>query len=454
MPEAAPLMQQVARYIRFEELDLATLAKYAEAVELRAPAELADELLAASLESGVIFPVIVTEDGKIIDGYRRIAALLSRYRQLAERRAVRVPALVISKEVKIPPEVLRFVATALQRPVKSVEQCSSEMVDAIVRRVHYSVMEMCPVCRAALLLDAYGECGPGTTGPCVPPGMKRAVHAIAARCVELLERLVLYMPLDAASREVARARDAFASARLRVHPEVERVAGLVERRARSVLEAEAARRAAAAAPVTTRTAVEERREETAEGRVEEGREEARPLPVPPAAESRREEAREEEKREEMPVLAGEVPEEVRGSLLYIERLVTETAREEVERAVERKRRLYSMAKGAGMPDAIARLVVYMFNLDEVEQMVAVYRQMPDSHAFIKMLAERVDSFRSAKSLTVSDETLSMLGEIANTYAYPLPFLVQDIVRAVYTRFSTGEYKTLRELLDAVAGRGA
>jgi len=183
-------------------------------------------------------------------------------------------------------------------------------------------------------------------------------------------------------------------------------------------------------------------------------EEARPLPVPPAAESRREEAREEEKREEMPMLAGEVPEEVRGSLLYIERLVTETAREEVERAVERKRRLYSMAKGAGMPDAIARLVVYMFNLDEVEQMVAVYRQMPDSHAFIKMLAERVDSFRSAKSLTVSDETLSMLGEIANTYAYPLPFLVQDIVRAVYTRFSTGEYKTLRELLDAVAGRGA
>jgi hypothetical protein len=449
MPEEsarAHALQQISRYLRLEELDLATLARYAEAIELRGPAELVDDLLAASLEHGVILPVVVTEDGKIVDGYRRVAALLARYKQPAERRAVRVPALVISREVRVPPEALRFVAVALQRPAKSVEQCSAEMVDALVRRAHYSLVDACPVCKAALLLDAYDECGPQAREPCIPPGMKRAVRAVAARCVELLERVVLYRPPDAASRELARMKSEFAGAGLRVHPDVERLARSVEERARRVLETAAAvRRPAPLVPETP----------------------GPPLPAAPAGvtpraereEAQRETARAEETAEreetgEVPLLEGEVPEDVRGSLLYIERLVTETAREEVERAVERKRRLYTAARTAGMPDSIARLVVYLFNADEVEQVVASFRQMPDRVAFVRMLAERADSFRGAKSLTVTQESLSRLVEMAHTYAYPLPFLVQDVIDAVYARFSAGEYKTLRELLDAVAGRGA
>jgi len=439
--------------LSLEEVDLAALAKYAEAVELRRKEELVDDSLSSALDTGMIFPIIVSEDGKIIDGFRRVSILLQKYKNVVERKQIKIPVLKVCRDLKVPPEVLRFIVNVLAKPPKSVEACRNEAIDALSRKSHYSLMEMCPTCKVALILDSYPEC---PAENCIPPSVKRAVHSLAEKCLDIMALLVQYSPPDVASAEMKKALTEFHGRGLNPPKRLEEIKQNLDAKLRVTLEMYLPPKPRTPDIVETPKPKEPTLKEETPERTEEAIQEAHKRAEEADEESEEEVAkRVEEKAKRAEELVESVEEEpdvaLSSALIYLERLSNETLREEVETAVKKKRRLYQMALSAGIPKSLAQLMVLFFTSDEIEQMVVAYREALDKTEFVKRFVERVDKLRSSKVVTLDLDSFNKLLEMARTFNYPLPFFLGDVVQAIYNRYAKGEYHTLDKFLKDLAG---
>ena len=439
--------------LSLEEVDLAALAKYAEAVELRRKEELVDDSLSSALDTGMIFPIIVSEDGKIIDGFRRVSILLQKYKNVVERKQIKIPVLKVCRDLKVPPEVLRFIVNVLAKPPKSVEACRNEAIDALSRKSHYSLMEMCPTCKVALILDSYPEC---PAENCIPPSVKRAVHSLAEKCLDIMALLVQYSPPDVASAEMKKALTEFHGRGLNPPKRLEEIKQNLDAKLRVTLEMYLPPKPRTPDIVETPKPKEPTLKEETPERTEEAIQEAHKRAEEADEESEEEVAkRVEEKVKKVEEFVESVEEEpdvaLSSALIYLERLSNETLREEVETAVKKKRRLYQMALSAGIPKSLAQLMVLFFTSDEIEQMVVAYREALDKTEFVKRFVERVDKLRSSKVVTLDLDSFNKLLEMARTFNYPLPFFLGDVVQAIYNRYAKGEYHTLDKFLKDLAG---
>ena len=439
--------------LSLEEVDLAALAKYAEAVELRRKEELVDDSLSSALDTGMIFPIIVSEDGKIIDGFRRVSILLQKYKNVVERKQIKIPVLKVCRDLKVPPEVLRFIVNVLAKPPKSVEACRNEAIDALSRKSHYSLMEMCPTCKVALILDSYPEC---PAENCIPPSVKRAVHSLAEKCLDIMALLVQYSPPDVASAEMKKALTEFHGRGLNPPKRLEEIKQNLDAKLRVTLEMYLPPKPRTPDIVEAPKPKEPTLKEETPERTEEAIQKAHKRAEEADEESEEEVAkRVEEKAKRAEELVESVEEEpdvaLSSALIYLERLSNETLREEVETAVKKKRRLYQMALSAGIPKSLAQLMVLFFTSDEIEQMVVAYREALDKTEFVKRFVERVDKLRSSKVVTLDLDSFNKLLEMARTFNYPLPFFLGDVVQAIYNRYAKGEYHTLDKFLKDLAG---
>ncbi|MGB9704706.1 MAG: hypothetical protein ACPL3C_04600 [Pyrobaculum sp.] len=386
-----------------KEMSLAELEKYKEATPLRQASDYVDEVYKLPQP-----PIVVDEEQKVvIDGARRLAMLLREAK--GPKSAYKVAVLSVRcRDATYQPALLRFAWAVLSRPVKHIERCRQELVEAIAKKSHFSIYENCPVCRSALVLDTMPVCEGGRRADCVPPELKPLVKRYASECLSLVEILVKYGEPSLAYGEVSKFK------RETQHAELEKIGQPPQQQKQIRITDYIPPPSPTMSSVASTAAQPER---VSEEKV---------------AERRRVSEKEDVAHEDIT------------HLIYIKGLLEEH-KEEVDAAVKRKSRLYDMVKNSGFPDAVARLMTWLFERHEIENVVSVISNSPEKGEVMKRVVEALDKYIKGVKVTVPSSAWSQLEEMSLHFQMPATVVLYELVARAYRRYAEGEVQTLEDL---------
>lgn len=434
--------QSLQECLELKTVPLVELTKYTEAVSMRRKDEVLDEQLVESVKKGLIMPIVVDQSGKVIDGWRRVTALLQLYKQTAERATVKVPVLVVKCGVDSP-QVARFISLLTAKPITSVAECKAKLGTAIVHHTRFSVVEECPVCRAAILLSAVSD--------------DPLVQKTARDCLRLVEYMITIGMIDTAAEDLKTLRsDATATVGKQVQeldqlwdkvkkttqPVVEKLDRFVKEAVQPSLQGQA-RPQPAVRPTPPPSPPPPKAEQPA---VRQPERPAEPN-ITETVQQTSEPAAEEEAQAEAP------PEGLSYSdLLAFKQFVSAKA-DDIQSAVNKKHRLYNMLLGAGVSELLAKVVVYLFPHASIMGIMSVYnhvKHMAGAQKANELLASWiVDMLEGSEEVVLDRDTYNRVKEMAEVFNVPDFVLLREVVKRVYEKFLNSGTNDLAKFVESL-----
>lgn len=429
------LSQTTIQCLELKTVSLAELEKYRESIQLRVEEELYDERLEESLEKyGLITPIVVDEKGNIIDGARVVFTLLKRKYTPAEKKAIKVPVLVVKcNETELDAQTLRFVTHILQKPITSVDDCKNKMLATLMAKKRFSLADSCPVCIAAFYLDAKGINVPG-------------LQDVVEGCLKILYTYFMKVKEDVAEiiAETEKIRSKLAKLNVELHPKVAEIT-------KSVMEVK---------PKEPSVVIAEEPKEETKVPHEEKKEvkvvvSVSPQQVPPAQQQ------EQPVSQSIPQPSTEetkaIPESVSVSKVVAIRNFLDKNKEEIESIRKRKVKLYEELISTGIPKLIAEGLVFFLDRDEIENVIEIYRaksRRGEGEKAVEDLIDMLDNLIAGEvnKITVDSVTYTRIREMSLILGVPIPLFLRKIIEAVYFFYLDEQVRTYDDLMRRLSQR--
>ena len=429
------LSQTTIQCLELKTVSLAELEKYRESIQLRVEEELYDERLEESLEKyGLITPIVIDEKGNIIDGARVVFTLLKRKYTPAEKKAIKIPVLVVKcNETELDAQTLRFVTHILQKPITSVDDCKNKMLATLMAKKRFSLADSCPVCIAAFYLDAKGINVPG-------------LQDVVEGCLKILYTYFMKVKEDVAEiiAETEKIRSKLAKLNVELHPKVAEIT-------KSVMEVK---------PKEPSVVIAEEPKEETKVPHEEKKEvkvvvSVGPQQVPPAQQQ------EQPVPQSIPQPSTEetkaIPESVSVSKVVAIRNFLDKNKEEIESIRKRKVKLYEELISTGIPKLIAEGLVFFLDRDEIENVIEIYRaksRRGEGEKAVEDLIDMLDNLIAGEvnKITVDSVTYTRIREMSLILGVPIPLFLRKIIEAVYFFYLDEQVRTYDDLMRRLSQR--
>lgn len=440
------LSQTTIQCLELKTVSLAELEKYRESIQLRVEEELYDERLEESLDKyGLITPIVVDEKGNIIDGARVVFTLLKRKYTPAEKKAIKVPVLVVKcNETELDAQTLRFVTHILQKPITSVDDCKNKMLATLMAKKRFSLADSCPVCIAAFYLDAKGINVPG-------------LQDVVEGCLKILYTYFMKVKEDVAEiiAETEKIKSKLAKLNVELHPKVAEIT-------KSVMEVK---------PKEPSVVIAEEPKEETKVPHEEKKEvkvvvSVGPQQVPPAQQQVQPQPttvaqQEQPVPQSIPQPSTEetkaIPESVSVSKVVAIRNFLDKNKEEIENIRKRKVKLYEELISTGMPKLIAEGLVFFLDRDEIENVIEIYRaksRRGEGEKAVEDLIDMLDNLIAGEvnKITVDSVTYTRIREMSLILGVPIPLFLRKIIEAVYFFYLDEQVRTYDDLMRRLSQR--
>lgn len=379
----------------FKLLSLSDALKMAEASKVRTEQELADPALEASIRKfGVLTPIII-RDGKIVEGWRVLKTLERMYKTPAERAGVKVPVVEVTCG-ELDAGAIRALTKLHEKPAKTPQACYSEALQAYMTGKPIDVEELCPICEAVFEMVARGI----TTD---------AVLAAHDRCLQLYTFVVRTQGPEVGGKLVSKAaargwREVEEKLRQEWKSKVEKKEPEQKKQVVEIIEVQPKPSKKEELPIV----VEEEEEEEEEGLIEEM----------------------EEKKMADP----------RYYALYE---WYKKHKEEIESAIDRKKKVFQSLLEVGMPHILASIATALLPREFAEELRELYRSGVKEERLVSLLYSLLDG---TVEVPMPHKAYSALRDLASLLGASTIELLVAIINKAYEKAIQSGARTYEEFL--------